>query len=320
MQMLSYSTRGGPEVLCYHEAPDPVPSRGQVLVRNESIAIEGGDLLNRVMFPPRTPHHVVGYSSAGEIIALGEGVEDFTVGEKVAVFGEAGSHASLRVARADQIWTVPDGLDMASAACAPVAFGTAHEALFEYGQLKVGQTVLIQGAAGGVSLAAVQLANKAGARVIGTGSSDEQLSKLRQYGLDDGINHRRENVMERVMALTDGKGVDVALDPIGGSMLQQVVMSTKDEGRIVLVGGAGREHSVLDAVHLVLGNRTMSGFMLSKSMHTPRVHDKIADLLRRLASRDLVAVIDRTFRLSEGRAAHEYAERRGRIGRVIMVP
>lgn len=159
---------------------------------------------------------------------------------------------------------MPDGLDIESAACVAVAFGTAHEALFEHGKLLAGQTVLLQGAAGGVCLAAMQLAKAAGARVIGTGSSQAQLDRLRPYGLDEGIDYRTEDVGARVQELTGNKGVNLAIDPVGGSMVNMIVGCTCEEGRIVLVGGSSREAAMMDAVQLIQGDRTMSGFMLSK--------------------------------------------------------
>jgi NADPH2:quinone reductase len=320
MFALSYSTQGSPAVLTYQELADPLPGPGEVLVKNEAIAIEGGDVMLRQLYPPPGPDHVVGYSSAGEIVALGDGVTTLKLGQKVAVFGQAGSHASMRVARADETWTLPEGLDLESAACVAVAFGTAHEALFEHGQLKAGATVLLQGAAGGVCLAAMQLAKAAGARVIGTGSGHAQLDRLKPYGLDEGIDYHTEDLGARVDELTGGKGVDLAIDPVGGAMLDQVVAATGEGGRIVLIGGSSREKSAMDAVQLVLGNRTMSGFMLGKAFHTPRVHAMVAGLLDRMASGELKAVIDRRFPLSDGAAAHAYAESRGRVGRIILLP
>jgi len=319
MFALTYSTHGTPDVLTYREMADPVPGPGEVLVRNEAIAIEGGAVMLRQLYPPPRPDHVVGYSSAGKIVALGDGVCGFAVGQKVAVFGHAGSHASMRVARADEIWALPLGLDLESAACVAVAFGTAHEALFEHGQLIAGDTVLLQGAAGGVCLAAMQLAKAAGARVIGSGSSHAQLDRLKTYGLNDGIDYHTEDLGERIRELTGGEGVNLAIDPVGGAMLEQVVTSTAEGGRIVLVGGSSREKSMMDAVQLVLGNRTMSGFMLGKAFHTPRVNAMVSGLLERMATGELVPVIDRRFPLSEGAGAHAYAESRGRIGRIIMV-
>src|SRR5687767_8476479 len=228
MKAAVYRENGGPEVLSYEEVADPVPGADEVLIRVEAISIEGGDLLNRRMVPlPHSPH-IVGYSTAGTVTAVGEHVTDLRVGQRVSAFGETGSHAELRVVRPDHCWVLPDGLDAAAAACVPVAFGTAYEALFERAAVTTGSTVLVQGVAGGVGSAAVQLAAKAGARVIGTGSSQQQLDALRRLGLHDGIDYTTEDVRQRVLDLTDGVGVDLVVDPVGGPMTQELILATRE--------------------------------------------------------------------------------------------
>src|SRR5205085_4054336 len=132
---------------------------------------------------------VVGYLSAGTVAALGGGVEGRSVGDRVVALNAAGSHASRRAVPAMTTWPIPDGLDAAAAACVPVAFGTAYECLFTAASLAQGQTVLIHAGAGGVGMAAIQLAKQAGATVISTASSDEKLERLRPLGLDHGINY-----------------------------------------------------------------------------------------------------------------------------------
>lgn len=166
----------------------------------------------------------------------------------------------------------------------------------------------------------MQLAKKAGARVIGTASSPAQLEVLRRYGLDEGIDYRNENVQDRVLALTDGRGVDLAIDPVGGPSMQQVIASVRNGGRIILVGMSSREQTLIDPIGFVPGNKTLAGFDLSAQIHLPRVHAYIADMIRRLAGGELEVVIDRAFPLADAAAAHSYAEQRGRIGRVVMVP
>jgi NADPH2:quinone reductase len=315
-----YRHNGGPDVLSYEDVPDPSPGPGEVVLAVRAIAIEGGDLLTRARIPPATSPHCVGYSTAGEITALGPDVRGLAAGQKVTAFGHAGSHAELRTVRADHCWALPEGLDLAQAACIPVAFGTAYEALFEFGRVQPGETILVQGAAGGVSLAGVQLAKRAGARVIGTGSSHQQLDALRKYGLDEAIDYRSEDLLERVMALTGGRGVDLALDPVGGSMIETVLRATREGGRVALVGSSSRQPNTLNGLLIVMRGLTLHGFMLSKSFHTSRVRAYVADLIRRVAAGDLEVVIDRVFALSEAVEAHRYAEQRGRIGRVIMIP
>jgi NADPH2:quinone reductase len=320
MKAAVYRQNGGPEVMSYEDVPDPVPGQGEVLVKIEAIAIEGGDTLMRAGAPlPQVPH-CVGYCAAGEIAAVGDGVDTFTVGQKVTTFGYAGSHAEMRTVRADHCWVLPPGMDLAAAACVPVGFGTAYEAAIEFGRVQPGDTVLVQGAAGGVGLAAVQIAKKAGARVIGTGSSHEQLDALRKYGLDEGIDYRNEDLVERVRELTEGKGVDVAVDPVGGPLLDSLLRATRDGGRVAVLGRSSRESNTINAMHILLRDLTVHGFMLSKWFHTPRVYAYVGDLVRRVASGDLEAVIDQTFPLADAVQAHTRAELRGRIGRVIMQP
>ena len=178
--------------------------------------------------------------------------------------------------------------------------------------------MLIQGAAGGVGLAAVQLAHNAGARVIGTSSSPNQIDQLRQYGLDDGIDYHAEDVVARVMELTDGRGVDLAIDPVGGEQHRQVVDSVTRGGRIVLVGVSSRSATMLDAMSILIGEKVLSGFMLGEHFASPRVHEMVDGLLAELAAGRLEAVVDRTFALSDAKSAHAYAEQRGRVGRVVM--
>lgn len=320
MKAAIYRQNGGPEVLSYEDVPDPVPAAGQVLVRNEAISIEGGDLMSRLMMPLPAVPHIVGYGAAGEIIAVGAGVTDLKVGQKVATFAHTGSHAELRAVREDHCWVLPDGFDPKAAACIPVAFGTAYEALFEHGHLEAGQTVLLQGVAGGVSLAALMLAKRAGARVIGTGSNSQQLESLRVYGLDEIINYQTEDVQARVLALTGGEGVDLSIDPVAGAQTQKVINATRRGGRVVLVGASSREQSPIDAISIMRGDLTISGFLLGLYFHTPRVHRYVTEIIGQVARNELKVVIDRAFPLADAVEAHRYAEQRGRVGRVVMIP
>src|SRR3954452_6133967 len=153
---------GGPEVLRYEDVPDPECPDGFVLVDDEAISIEGGDVLARAGGPPPSVPHVVGDLAAGTGAAAGAGVQDRAPGDRVVTLNAAGSHATRRAVPAMSTWPIPDGLDAASAACIPVAYGTAHECLFTAGALQPGQTALIQAGAGGVGMAAIQMAKQAG--------------------------------------------------------------------------------------------------------------------------------------------------------------
>lgn len=325
MKAAVYRQNGGPDVLSYEEVPDPVPGADEVLIRTEAISIEGGDLMTRLLIPAVTDPYIVGYSSAGEVVSVGSAVTGLQAGQKVCAFGHVdgrptGSHAELRVVRPEHCWVLPDGLDPKVAACVPIPFPTAYEALFERGDLRRGETVLVQGAASGVGLATMQLAHQAGARVIGSASNPAQLESLRRFGLDEGINYRTESVSERVLALTEGRGVDLAVDCVGGSLIPQLLDCTRREGRIIPVGTASRDESSINVQRLILSNTTVYGFAITFLLHEPRVRAYTTDLLRRIAEGELEVAIDRIFSLADAAAAHRYAEQRGRIGRVVMVP
>ncbi len=320
MKAAVYYETGAPEVLRYEDVADPELHPSGVVIRVEAIAIEGGDVLNRFGGAmPRTPH-IVGYQAAGEIVEVGEQVTHLKVGQRVATVNADGSHAELRSVPARNAWPIPDGFDVKAAAAIPVTFGTAHDCLFEFGRLKAGETVLVQAGASGVGVAAIQLAKRAGARVLATASSAARLDRLKDFGLDEGIDYRSEQVPDAVMRITGGKGVDLVVDSVGGATLAGSLASLGYRGRVSLVGNAGREPMRVDVSSLMGGNRSLSGVFLGAEIMTDRVHDMIQRLIDEAARGELKVLVDRVFPLSEAAAAHAYIESRQAVGRVVMVP
>lgn len=313
---------GDPGVLRYEDVPDPECPDGCVVVDADAISIEGGDLLARASGQLPAVPHIVGYLSAGAVSEVADGVEGRAVGDRVVALNSAGSHAARRAVPAAITWPIPDGLDAAQAACVPVAFGTAHECLFTAGGLTEGQTVLIHAGAGGVGMAAIQIAKGAGATVIATASSDEKLERLKALGLDHGINYATDDFVERVHELTDSRGVDIVIDSIGGQNLVDSVGALAYRGTLVSVGVAGRGGSQIEARSLWERNNTLRGVFLGGAIlpDYARIHPMIADLLERVATQELHVEIDRSFPLSDTAAAHEYAESRKAFGRVVLTP
>lgn len=320
MKAAVYYENGSPDVLKYEEVADPVCHPKGVIIRVAAISIEGGDTLNRWRGPLVRHPHIVGYQAAGEIIEVGAEVTHLKVGQKVATVDGFGSHAQLRPVPARNCWPIPDGFDPRLASVIPVAFGTAHDCLFEFGRLKAGETVLVQAGASGVGLAAIQLAKRAGATVLATASSDERLARLTVYGLDHGINYRTHDVPAEVMRLTDKKGVNLVVDSVGGPTLQGSILSLGYRGRVSMVGQAGREPMTVDVGSLMGGNRSLSGVFLGAEIMTDRAHDMIQQLIDDAAQGQFQVVIDREFPLSEAAAAHAYIESRAAVGRVLMIP
>lgn len=320
MKAAVYYETGAPDVLRYEEVPDPVCHAQGVVIRVEAVSIEGGDTLNRGGGQMAGVPHIVGYQAAGEIVEVGAEVTHLKVGQKVVTVNAFGSHAELRSVPARNAWPIPEGFDLNKAAAIPVPFGTAHECLFGAGRLKAGETVLVQAGAGAVGLAAIQLAKQAGATVLASASSDERLERLKPFGMDHGINYRRDDLVEQVMKLTGGKGVDLVVDPVGGATLPGSLAALGYRGRVSLVGNAGREPMKVDVGSLMGGNRSLTGVFLGAEIMTDRVHDMIQDLIEKAARGELEVVIDRTFPLSEAAAAHAYIESRQAVGRVLLVP
>jgi NADPH2:quinone reductase len=320
MKAAVYYQNGGPEVLKYEDVPDPVCHPKGVVIRVEAVSIEGGDTLNRWRGALTSKPHVVGYQAGGEIVEVGSDVTDLRVGQKVTTVYGAGSHAALRAVAARTAWPVPSGFDIKLAAAIPVPFGTADDCLFEFGHLEAGETVLVQAGASGVGVAAIQLAKRAGATVLATASSDERLERLKPLGLDFGINYQSGDVVKSVMKFTDKKGVDLVVDPVGGSTLQSSILSLAYRGRISMVGAAGREAMTVDVSPLMAGNRSLTGVFLGAEIGTDRAHNMIQRLVDEAARGEYKVVIDRTFPLSEAAAAHAYIESRQAVGRVLLIP
>lgn len=320
MKAAVYYRTGPPDVFQYEDVPDPRCAPGGVVIDVEAISIEGGDTLNRLGGLMTSRPHIVGYQCAGTIREVGEGVTDRTVGDRVVATMASGSHAEVVAVPAVATWLIPDGADVVAAACVPIAFGTADDCLFEFGHLVDGETVLVQAGAGGVGLAAIQLAKRAGATVIATASTDARLARLRDFGMDHGVNYAESGWVDAVRSLTDGRGVDLAVDSVGGHVLAGSVRCLAYRGRAITVGSAGRDRQPLDVSVLAAGNQSLTGVFLGAEITTERARSMIARHVSDVAHGELRVVVDRTFPLAEAAAAHEYIESRQAVGRVVLIP
>jgi NADPH2:quinone reductase len=315
-----YYETGPPEVLRYEDVPDPECPAGFVLVEVEAISIEGGDTLNRGRGEMTSTPHIVGYQCAGTIREVGAGVTDRQVGQRVVATFMSGSHAELFSIPSVVTWPVPEGADILPVACVPVAWGTADDCLFEFGHLQAGETVLVQAGAGGVGLAAIQLAKRAGATVFATASSPERLERIAPFGVDHGIDYSKDGWVDEVRALTSGRGVNLVVDSVGGKILAGSIACLAYRGRCITVGSAGRDPSPIDVSVLGMGNQSLTGVFLGAEIATERAHAMIGRLIDDVAAGRLHVEIDRTFPLSEAAAAHAFVESRQAVGRVVLIP
>ena len=322
MKAAVYDRTGGPEVFRYADIDEPQLRKGGVLIDVSFIGIQGGDLLHRARGVLATHPHVVGYQASGIVRTVGEGVTALAPGQPVVATMGFGSHAEVVSVPQGSVWAVPDGVSLEEAAGVPIEFGTADDCLFEFGGLKAGETVLVQAGAGGVGLAAIQLAKAAGATVLATASSDERLARLGDFGCDHGINYAKVDLAKAAMEITNGKGVDLVVDSVGGDTLVKSISALAYRGRISWVGDAGRDPHPPDVGMIKGKNARLTGVFLGAEMgfNPARTHAMIDSLLARVARKELTVVTDRTFRLAEAADAHRYIESRQAFGRVLMRP
>lgn len=264
MQVIEISGHGGVDRLVLRERPDPEPGPGQVAIRVHAFGLNFADVLARLgmyaQAPP--PPFVPGFEVAGTVAAVGPGVTGLVPGQRVAALTEFGGYATRVVVPAMGAVPIPEQMDYVTAAAVPVTFVTAYHALIALGGLQPGERVLVQAAAGGVGLAAVQLARNAGAVVIGTCGSPEKVRFLQQFGVEHAFDYRAGDVAARVRALTGPDGLDVVLDSVGGRFIRTGLSLLGPNGRFISIGAAD---------FMPTGRRSLPG-LLRALLRTPFLH------------------------------------------------
>ncbi len=322
MKAAVYYANGKPDVLKYEDVPDPELHPQGVIIDVKAVGIEGGDVLNRAGGELVRKPHVVGYNCAGVVREVGADVTTRKPGDRVTALMANGSHAAVASVPATSTWLVPDGVTFEQAACVPVAFGTAHDCVHEFGRLQAGETALIQAGTSGVGIACVQFAKRAGATVIATSSSDEKLERLRAYGMDEGVNYSSGDFVAEVRKRTGGKGVNLVVDSVGGKTLEGSIQCAAYRGRVITVGNVSREGKAIDVGPLSGANASLTGvfFGLETVLGAARVVPMMDGILRDIESGDLKVAVDRTYPLSQAAEAHAYIESRAAFGRVVLIP
>lgn len=317
-----YYQGGGPDVLTYEEVADPVLGPKHVLIEVHAVSIEGGDVLARAFGPAGPAPYCGGYLAAGVIIEVGSEVTDRFVGQRVTTVDNGGSHASLRSVDARSSWPIPDDMSMITGACIPIPFGTADDSLFEFGRLQGGESVLIHAGASGTGLAGIQLAKRAGATVYATASSGARLEKLKDYGLDHGINYTEVDFEEAMRELTDGRGPDLIVDSVGGKNLEKSLACAAYRGRIVAMGGVGRDTYQPKLAVMSGQNKTFVSYFQGAELrfNGARARANVQRLIEEVGRGELQVVVDRSFKLSQANEAHAFIESRQAFGRVVLEP
>jgi NADPH2:quinone reductase len=315
---------GPPDTLVVEEVPDPTPGPGQVIVDVAGCGVNFPDFLmiqDRYQFKPGLPFSPGG-EIAGVVSAVGEGVEDVAVGDRVLSSTGWGGMAERVALGAGGLVPVPDGIDLVEAAGFLFAHGTSHYALTDRGRLAPGETLLVLGAAGGVGLAAVELGAAMGARVIAAASSDDKLALCRERGAVETINYATEDLRSRLKELTGSQGVDVCYDPVGGEYSEPAIRSMAWDGRFLVIGfAAGDIPRIPLNLALLKGCQIVGVFWGAFSMRDPAGYRaNIGELIEWWRDGKIKPHISATYPLERaGDAIAELGERRAK-GKVVVVP
>lgn len=313
---------GGPEVLERVQRPVPQPGSGEVLIRVASAGVNRPDILQRNGMPlPPGVTDVLGLEVSGTVVALGAGVEFPALGSPVMALLNGGGYADYCVARAELCLSVPETLPLAQAAGVPEAAFTVWHNLFELGRLQPGESVLIHGAASGVGTFAIQCAQACGARVIATAGGSEKIAALQQLGVWHAINRHSEDFVAVVLAATDGRGVDVVLDNVGGDYVARNLSVLAPGGRHVSLSFMQGAKIELD-LQLVM----RKGLSLTSSTLRPKsVAEKMRlaqciskHLLPLIAAGKIAPTLYQTLPLAQAADAHRLLEANANIGKVLL--
>jgi len=322
MKVVQFDRLGGPEVLVVRDVPVPEAIAGTVLVRNRAIAVNFGDLFfirGRYIVKPVFPD-VPGMEAAGVIEAVGPGVSGLVPGMRVAYIG-MGAFAEVTRIRQSRVMPLPDDIDFETGAAFPIAVLTAWHLLHTVHQTTAGQVVVVHSAAGGVGIAAVQIAKAAGARVIGTVSLDEKAEVVTRFGADHVVNYESRDFAEEALRLTEGRGVDLILDAIGKPTVEKGLRCLAPFGHLVLYGNSGGPPDPIDPMRLFEKSQKLSGFVVPMIYANHAVHRRGLDAVFALARAGKLAVpVGGRFALAEAAEALRQLESRRSTGKLILVP
>jgi NADPH:quinone reductase len=326
MKAVVISRPGGPEVLELREVERPEPGAGELLVRVHATALNRADLMQRegrYPPPPGAPTDIPGLEFAGEVAALGPGAREWHEGDPVFGITGGGAYAEYLVVHERTVAAIPASLGWIEAAAVPEAFITAHDALVTQAAVRTSEHVLIHAVGSGVGLAASQLARAVGAIPFGTSRTQDKIDRAREFGLEDGVELAGDlgPLAEAVARWTDGRGVDLVLDLVGGEYVQAGLQVLAPRGRLILIGTVAGAESQLDLRRVLIRRLTIRGTVLrarpleEKILATRAFAAEVVPLLAREIVRP---VIDSEFSLSQIAEAHRHLESNATFGKVVV--
>ena len=338
MRQVWITKKGGPEVLQVREAPDPEPKAGEVRIRVAAAGINFADVLARMGLYPDAPKlpAVVGYEVAGTVDRVGAGVEGIREGDRVGSATRFGGYSELVCVSDADAYPLPEGLSFEKAAAIPVNYLTAWIMLVWLGCVREGDRVLVHAAAGGVGQAALQICRWKGAEVIGTASASKH-ARLRELGVAHCIDYRTQDFLAEVKRITGGRGVDVALDAVGGDSFRRSYRALAPLGRLYVFGASalapGKKMSIVSAarglwamptfrpIPLMNANKGVHGVNLGHLWdQTELLGRMMREIVALVADRTFDPVVDRTFPFAQAGDAHAYIQDHKNFGKVLLTP
>jgi NADPH2:quinone reductase len=322
MKAVEISAPGGPEVLKLTERPMPQPKRGEVLIRVAAAGVNGPDIMQRKgLYPaPAGASDLPGLEVSGEIVAIGDGVARWAIGDKVTALTNGGGYAQYCVAEAQLCLPIPRDVHLRDAAGLPETFFTVWSNVFIGAQLKAGETFLVHGGAGGIGTTAIQLGKAFGAKVIATDSPEERCRVCRELGADRVVDYRSEDFVEIVRQ--EG-GANVILDIVGGPNIEKNFKAASHDARIIQLAFALGSKVEVNLMPIMLKRLTYTGSTLRT--RPPSFKARIANELEsqvwpHIESGRIKVVISRTFALAEASQAHALMESAAHVGKILLVP
>ncbi len=323
MRVIECTAPGGPDVLVLGERPMPVAGAGEVLIRVAAAGVNRPDLLQRqgAYPPPPGASDILGLEVAGTIAAVGPDAAGLATGDDVCALVAGGGYAEWCVAPAAQCLPVPRGLSMVEAASLPETFFTVWANVFDRGRLAAGESLLVQGGASGIGVAAIQMARALGARVFATAGTPDKCAACMQLGAERAVNYKTEDFVEVIQAATGGRGVDVILDMVGGDYVPRELSLLADEGRLVFIatlGGAKAQFNIREvmAKRLVITGSTLRPRPVAfKAGIAAALRARIWPLIE---ARTIKPMVHQVFDLADAGAAHRALERGEHVGKIVL--
>ncbi|MCG6859311.1 MAG: NAD(P)H-quinone oxidoreductase [Salaquimonas sp.] len=323
MTAVAITKPGGPEVLVAETRDVPAPKSGEVLVKVHAAGVNRPDCLQRQggYPPPPGAPDIPGLEMAGEIVALGEGVGAEHMGQRVMALVPGGGYGEYCAAHATNTLPIPEGLSMEEAAAIPETFFTVWHNVFQRGGLKSGECFMVHGGTSGIGTTAIQLAKAFGASVIATAGSAEKCVACVNLGADCAVNYREEDFVAASGKFTDGKGVDLTLDMVGGSYIERNWDAAAPDGRIVQIAFLAGPKAEANFAKLMMKRLTHTGSTLRprpvgfKAMIAAELREKVWPLIEAGQARP---VMDSTFPLHEAAKAHARMESGSHVGKIVL--